>query len=142
MRQTALVVEQVAIIDQADAVQARQRVRWHAEQLGFGLTDTTKLITVTSELTRNMIRYAGSGQITIEQLNAPQGPGIRLQFEDHGPGIPDLQQAMQDGYSTGKGLGLGLPATRRLVHQFNIWSEPGRGTKIIITMWKQHPKTR
>jgi serine/threonine-protein kinase RsbT len=138
MRQGALAVEQVDIIDQSDAAHARQRVRWHAQQLGFGLTDTTKLITVTSELTRNMIRYAGGGQVLIEPLTTPQGSGLKLLFEDGGPGIPDLQQAMQDGYSTGKGLGLGLPATKRLVHQFNIWSEPGQGTKITVTMWK-HP---
>ena len=133
-----MAVEQMDIIDQSDAAQARHRVRWHAQQLGFGLTDTTKLITVTSELTRNMLRYAGGGAVSIEPLTTPQGSGLRIIFEDVGPGIPDLQQAMQDGFSTGKGLGLGLPATKRLVHQFNIWSEPGQGTKITVTMWK-HP---
>jgi len=119
-----------------DVVAVRQMVRDWAIELGFGLVDQTKLVTAASELARNVVTYAKSGEVLIESLNDGPKRGLRLTFEDHGPGIPDVQLALRDGYTTGHGLGLGLSGARRLSNEFAIDSEPGRGTKVMILRWK------
>jgi serine/threonine-protein kinase RsbT len=101
----------------------------------MGLVNQTKLITAASELVRNMLRYAEKGTVLIEVISRGRDSGIRLTFEDRGPGIADIGQALKDGYSTGKSLGLGLPGARRLVNEFDIQSEVGKGTKVTIVKW-------
>jgi len=129
-------MERVAVVNEGDIVFVRKRVRWYTQYIGLGLTDQTKFVTATSELARNMVKYGGGGLVSIVQLHKQGQTGLQITFEDQGPGIADLLQAMQDGYTTGKGLGLGLPAARRLVHQFEITSQAGQGTRVTITMWK------
>jgi serine/threonine-protein kinase RsbT len=119
-----------------DIVQVRQIVRTWALELAFGLVDQTKVITAASELARNTLRHGGGGAMVIESLNDGPRRGLRLVFEDKGPGIPDVAQAMRDGYTTGGGLGMGLPGTKRLVNEFEITSRVGEGTRVTITKWK------
>lgn len=119
-----------------DLVAVRQAVRAVSQELGFGLVDQTKLVTATSELARNVVDYAGSGTARIEALNEGARRGVRVVFEDGGPGIADVEQAMRDGFSTGGGLGLGLGGARRLSNEFEIQSAPGRGTRVAITRWR------
>ena len=116
-----------------DIVVARSAGRELAREIGFGSADQTRLATAISELTRNVIQYAGSGVCTVIDESADGVAGIRVTVEDHGPGIPDVEQAMADGFSTSRGLGAGLPGTRRLVHEFHLESEPGH-TKITVAM--------
>ncbi len=118
---------------EGDIVVARSAGRGLAREIGFGSADQTRLATAISELTRNVIQYAGSGVCTVIDESADETAGIRVTVEDHGPGIPDVEQAMADGFSTSKGLGAGLPGTRRLVHEFHLESEPGH-TKVTIAM--------
>jgi serine/threonine-protein kinase RsbT len=119
-----------------DIVWVRQAVRAWAVELGFGLVDQTKLVTAASELARNTVDYGGGGKVQLEALNEGAHRGLRLTFEDHGPGIADVELALQDGYTTGSGLGLGLGGTKRLVNEFEIESRPGEGTRVCITRWK------
>jgi serine/threonine-protein kinase RsbT len=119
-----------------DVVRARQAVRAWAVELAFGLVDQTKLVTAASELARNTVVYGGGGSMRIEALNDGPRRGLRLTFEDQGPGIPDVERAMQDGYTTGNGLGLGLGGARRLVNEFEIVSAPGRGTRVTVARWR------
>ena len=119
-----------------DIVWVRQAVRAWAVELGFGLVDQTKLVTAASELARNTVDYGGGGKVQLEALNEGVHRGLRLTFEDHGPGIADVESALQDGYTTGSGLGLGLGGTKRLVNEFEIESRPGEGTRVCITRWK------
>lgn len=119
-----------------DVVVVRQLVREWSIAAGFSLVDQTKLITAASELARNLIQYGGGGTVHIESLNASAKRGIRLIFEDHGPGIADVAQALKDGFTTGGGLGLGLGGARRLVNDFDITSTVGEGTTVTITRWK------
>jgi serine/threonine-protein kinase RsbT len=121
---------------EGDVVSVRQRVRTLAVELGFSLIDQTKLVTATSELARNTVVYGGGGTVTLHELRDGGRAGIRLVFEDRGPGIPDVQTALRDGYTTGSGLGLGLGGARRLVNEFAIESHPGEGTRVTITKWK------
>lgn len=123
----------VSIHTASDVVLARQLARRLAVQLGFGKANQTRLATAVSELTRNVIEYAGNGECRIDDASDATFWRIRIVVEDHGPGIADLEQAMQDGYSTGGSLGAGLPGTRRLVDSFAIDSRPGL-TRITITM--------
>jgi serine/threonine-protein kinase RsbT len=116
-------------------VQVRRRVREVCSTLGFSLVDQTKVVTAASELARNTIIYGGGGHLTLQTLNGPR-VGIRLIFEDQGPGIADIQLAMRDGFTTGSGLGLGLGGAKRLVSEFDISSSPGAGTKVSLTKWK------
>ena len=126
----------IALKDEHDVVAARARVREAAAAIGFGPTDQTRLATVTSELARNVVKYAGRGQLIAQPTSDASGrAGLRLIFEDDGPGIPDLEAAMRDGFSTGRGLGLGLPGAKRLVHEFDIQSSPGRGTRVTVVRW-------
>jgi serine/threonine-protein kinase RsbT len=106
-------------------------------EVGFSLVEQTKIVTAASELARNTVIYGGGGEMRIERLD--QGPkriGLRLTFEDKGPGIADIDLALRDGYTSGNGLGLGLNGARKLSHEFDIWSKPGEGTRITITRWK------
>jgi len=119
-----------------DIVLARQKVRQWAIDLRFSLVDQTKLVTAASELARNALDHGKGGEMTIEVLNSGPRSGLRLTFEDHGPGIPDIQQALRDGFTTGSGMGLGLGGSKRLVNEFNIESEVGKGTRITVARWK------
>ncbi|WP_338877054.1 anti-sigma regulatory factor [Spirosoma sp. SC4-14] len=126
----------MAITREQDVVPFRNRVKELAIKIGMGLVNQTKLITAASELVRNMLRYAGHGEVRMEIISKGRETGIRLTFTDKGPGIADISLAMQDGYSTGKSLGLGLPGARRLVNEFDIKSEPGEGTTVTVLKWK------
>jgi serine/threonine-protein kinase RsbT len=120
----------------SDVVLARQMVRTWASELGFGLVDQTKIVTAASELARNTVEYGGGGTLFLETLQVGARWGLRLVFEDHGPGIPDIGLALTDGYTTGGGLGLGLSGAKRLVNEFELDSRVGEGTRITITKWK------
>ena len=119
-----------------DIVLVRQLVRAHAIQLGFSLVDQTKIVTAASELARNTVDYGGGGMVRVQRLS--QGPrvGLRLTFEDKGPGIEDVALVLKDGYTTGGGLGLGLGGAKRLSNEFEIVSRPGEGTRVSITRWR------
>jgi serine/threonine-protein kinase RsbT len=119
-----------------DVVKVRQAVRSWSVKIGMSLVDQTKVVTAASELARNTLDYGGGGTVQIETMNNGRKPGIRLTFEDQGPGIPDIEVALRDGYTTGTGLGLGLSGARRLSSEFEIFSTPGVGTKIVITRWR------
>ena len=119
-----------------DVVLFRNRVKEFAVKIGMGLVNQTKLITAASELVRNMLKYAGGGSVLIEAITQGRDNGIRLTFQDNGPGIKDIARAMKDGYSSGKSLGIGLPGTKRLVNEFDIKSEVGKGTTVSIIKWK------
>jgi serine/threonine-protein kinase RsbT len=125
--------EQVAVRVQHDIVNVRQVVRSWSLSIGLGLVDLTKLVTAASEIARNTVEYGGGGTLQIEELRDGLRHGMRLVFEDQGPGIPDIDRAMTDGYTTGTGMGLGLGGTRRLVDEFDISSTPGAGTRVAIT---------
>jgi serine/threonine-protein kinase RsbT len=127
---------QVPVRNSDDIVVVRQLVRALAVEKGFNLVEQTKLITAASELARNTVVHGGGGELTIEALNQPPRVGIRLIFEDRGPGIPDIQLALKDGFTTVGGLGLGLGGARRLSNEFEISSQPGQGTRVSITRWK------
>ena len=115
----------------------RQAARARALEQGFGLVDQTKLVTAVSELTRNTVVFGGGGTVRLDIINEEDRQGLRLTFEDQGPGIPDLDLAMKDGYTTGGGFGLGLSGSKRLVDEFEINSHPGKGTRVTVTMWKR-----
>jgi serine/threonine-protein kinase RsbT len=119
-----------------NVVSVRREVRSLALQIGLGLVDQTKIVTAASELARNAIVYGGGGQATLETVQDGLRRGLRLTFTDSGPGIPDVEKAMQDGFTTGKGLGLGLGGAKRLSNEFSIDSRPGAGTCVTITRWK------
>jgi serine/threonine-protein kinase RsbT len=131
-----LKTELVPVDSEAHVVAVRQTVRAWAQELGFSLVDQTKIITAASELARNTIKHGGGGKLTLEILNEGIRRGLRLIFEDTGPGIPDLSLAMKDGYTSGGGLGLGLGGSKRLVNDFHIESQVGLGTKVTIVRWK------
>jgi serine/threonine-protein kinase RsbT len=119
-----------------DVVRARQAVRAWAVEMGFSLVDQTKLVTAASELARNTVVYGGGGTLRMEALEDGARTGLRLVFADEGPGIPDIDTALRDGYTTGGGLGLGLGGARRLVSEFAIDSTPGQGTRVTVVKWK------
>jgi serine/threonine-protein kinase RsbT len=127
--------ESVPVQSEPDVVTVRRRVRELSAKLGFSLVEQTKVVTAASELARNMIIYGGGGTMCVETLNGPR-TGLRLSFEDKGPGIPDVELALRDGFTTGGGLGLGLGGAKRLVSDFEIVSRVGEGTKVTITRWK------
>jgi len=120
-----------------DVVRARQLVRDHAVAMGFSLVEQTKLVTAASELARNTVDYGGGGTVDIARVEGRGGAGIRLTFVDEGPGIPDVELALRDHYTTGTGLGMGLGGARRLVNEFEIESIVGVGTRITVTKWKR-----
>ena len=138
MTPTAIVLNKdtLVIVKEQDVVPFRNRVKEYAVKIGMNLVNQTKLITGASELVRNMLKYAKGGVATIEVISRGRDNGIRLTFEDKGPGIPDIKKAMTDGFTTGKSMGLGLPGTKRLMNEFQIHSEVGIGTKVTVIKWK------
>lgn len=119
-----------------DIVRVRQAVRAWMVERGFSLVDQTKMVTAASELARNAVDHAGGGTVRMEALVDGGRRGLRLVFEDHGPGIPDMALAMQDGFSTVGGFGLGLGGAKRLVNEFAIHFQPGEGTRVSVTRWR------
>jgi serine/threonine-protein kinase RsbT len=128
--------DSLPIRSSTDIVLIRQAVRKWSGELGFSLVDQTKMITAASELARNSLDYGGGGAVRLEVIENGIKRGLRLSFEDQGPGIPDIEQALTDGYTSGKGMGLGLGGAKRLVNEFEIASRSGEGTRVTITRWK------
>lgn len=128
--------ELVPLKNSNDVVLARQRVRQWAVELRFSLVDQTKLVTAASELARNALDHGKGGEMILEVLNEGAKSGLRLVFEDNGPGIPDIELALKDGFTSGSGMGLGLGGSKRLVHDFRIESEAGKGTRVTVVRWR------
>jgi serine/threonine-protein kinase RsbT len=128
--------ESMELRSSEDIVLVRQAVRKMAVGLGFGLVDQTKVVTASSELARNMINYGGGGTVQLEVVQNDRRSGLRLIFEDQGPGIADIELALKDGYTSGQGMGLGLGGAKRLSHEFEIQSKVGEGTRISILRWR------
>ncbi|HTA45774.1 MAG TPA: anti-sigma regulatory factor [Bryobacteraceae bacterium] len=133
---TVISSESLEIRSSEDIVTVRQAVRKKSVTLGFGLVDQTKVVTASSELARNTLDYGGGGTVRLEILENDRKSGLRLIFEDKGPGIPDIERALSDGFTTGSGMGLGLGGAKRLSHDFEIISKPGEGTRVSIVRWK------
>jgi serine/threonine-protein kinase RsbT len=133
---TTLKTERLDIRSSDDVVRVRQLTRTMALAAGLSLVDQTKIITAASELARNTLDYGGGGFVEAELVEAAARRGLRLTFEDKGPGIPDIEAALKDGFTSGKGMGLGLGGARRLSNEFSIHSKLGEGTKIVIARWK------
>jgi serine/threonine-protein kinase RsbT len=127
---------ELPILQEEDLVRVRQAARTAAAESGLSLVDQTKLVTAASELARNTLIYGGGGTAKVDVVQEGARRGVRIVFEDQGPGIADIQLALQDGYTTGNGLGLGLSGAKRLCNEFDLKSEPGKGTTIVITRWK------
>ena len=133
---TTLRSERLEIRASDDVVRVRQITRTLALETGLGLVDQTKIITAASELARNALDYGGGGHVLLDVIENAGRRGLRLCFEDKGPGIPDIETALKDGFTTGKGMGLGLGGAKRLSNEFSIVSKPGEGTKVTIARWK------
>jgi serine/threonine-protein kinase RsbT len=128
---------EVRIQSEPDIAVARRVVRDVASAVGFGITEVARIVTAASELGRNVHKYAASGVMSWRIVHNGSTGGIELRFEDHGPGIPDIDSALQEGYSTGGGLGMGLPGTRRLMDEMEVQSAPGQGTNIVVRKWRR-----
>ncbi|MGZ8899388.1 MAG: ATP-binding protein [Limisphaerales bacterium] len=128
--------EKVAVTDETHIVVARQCAGRAAKRMGMGILDQTKIATATSELARNIVRYAKTGEVLIEEITDEIRSGLQITFRDNGPGIADIDKAMKDGFTTGGGMGFGLSGSKRLVNEFEILSQVGVGTTIIIKKWK------
>jgi len=128
--------ESLPLISEQDIVAARQAIRRAAQQIGLSIVDQTKIVTAASELARNALVYGGGGILTWEIMSENGRTGLRLTVNDKGPGIKDLALAMKDGWTSGTGLGLGLPGAKRLVNEFDITSQPGLGSTVTVTRWK------
>ncbi|HUR79646.1 MAG TPA: anti-sigma regulatory factor [Thermoanaerobaculia bacterium] len=128
--------ESLPVRSSAEVVSVRHLVRKWAVEIGFTLVEQTKIVTAASELARNMVDYGRGGTMTIELLEEDVRRGLRLIFEDHGPGIADVAAAMRDGFTTGFGMGLGLGGARRLSNEFELQTAPGQGTRVAITRWR------
>ncbi|HZU33041.1 MAG TPA: anti-sigma regulatory factor [Candidatus Angelobacter sp.] len=128
--------EKLPILSSGDVVLARQKVRQWATEMKFTLVDQTKLVTAASELARNALEHGKGGHMVIEQVENSTKNGLKLVFEDQGPGIADIEAALRDGFTTGGGMGLGLGGSKRLVNDFQIHSEPGKGTRVTVVRWK------
>lgn len=124
------------LASEQDVVACRQLVRLLTQELKFSLVDQTKMVTAASELSRNTLVHGGGGQVRWEVIEQGVRRGLRLHFEDSGPGIADIKQALVDGWTSAKGMGLGLPGSKRLVHEFEVESAPGAGTRVSITRWR------
>lgn len=132
------VLDELALQSGEDVVRLRKAVRERAIASGFSLVEQTKMVTAASELGRNTIQYGGGGRVTISAVVNGTRRGLRLEFVDQGPGIKDIEQALQDGFTTGGGLGLGLSGAKRLSDDFEIQSEPGKGTRVAVVRWKPY----
>ena len=128
---------EVRIETEADIAVARRAVRDLATKMGFGITETARIVTAVSELGRNVHKYAGRGIMQWHALRNGDSAGLELRFEDHGPGIADVSEALREGYSTGGGLGMGLPGAKRLMDQLDIQSKLGQGTTVTVTKWRR-----
>jgi serine/threonine-protein kinase RsbT len=128
--------ERLGIHSEPDVVQVRQKVRAWAIELSFGAVDQTKIVTAASEIARNTLVYGKGGSVTIQRVSKNLRTGICLIFEDNGPGIADIDQALTDGFSTGRSMGLGLGGAKRLVNEFDVESESGKGTRVTLIRWK------
>jgi serine/threonine-protein kinase RsbT len=128
--------ETIPVIASDDVVRVRQAVRTRAVGIGFSLVEQTKIVTAASEIARNTVDYGGGGTLSIEVLREGARRGVRLTFTDEGPGIPDLERAMTDGYTSGNGLGLGLSGAKRLCNEFDIKSKAGQGTVVTLARWR------
>ena len=122
---------------EGDIVTVRRTVRDAAKELGFGITDVTRIVTAASELTRNIYLYAGSGEVTWKTVDSRGAAGLEIVFEDHGPGIKDTELALEEGYTTSGGLGLGLPGAKRLMDEMEIESKVGEGTRVTVRKWRR-----
>ena len=138
MNATLLVDKQVhfQLASDLDVLAARRGVRDWARDIGLTLLDSTKVVTATSELARNTVVHGGGGVMCLEVVRRADRQGLRVTFQDHGPGIPEIELAMKDGYTTAGGMGIGLPGARRLVNDFQMSSTPGDGTCVTIVRWK------
>ena len=132
----ALSSESLNIESPEDIVRVRQSVRKAAVSLGFGIVDQTKIVTASSELARNTLDYGGGGVVQLQVVENERKKGLRIIFEDHGPGIPDIERALTDGFTSGNGMGLGLGGAKRLSHEFEISSKIGEGTRVSVLRWK------
>lgn len=132
---TAARADELPIRVSDDVVRVRQEVRARAVEAGLGLVDQTKIVTAASELARNILDYGGGGTVHIQVVRNDRRAGVRLVFEDQGPGIADIEQALKDGFTTGDGLGLGLGGAKRLSNEFDIHSVAGEGTRVSIARW-------
>lgn len=130
-------IEQLPIVSDADVVRVRQAVRTLALKAALSIVDQTKLVTAASELARNTLIHGGGGGAELELLQENGRMGVRASFHDAGPGIPDVDMALSDGYTTGTGMGLGLSGSRRLVDKFELATEVGRGTRVTVVKWKR-----
>jgi serine/threonine-protein kinase RsbT len=131
-------MDELSISSGDDVVRVRQKVRVAAAECGLSLVDQTKLVTAASELARNALIHGGGGVATVETVMSGTGrTGIRVTFSDEGPGIPDLDLALTDGWTTGDGMGLGLSGARRLVDEFGLTSKPGEGTSVVVAKWSR-----
>ena len=128
--------ETLPIHSESDVVVVRQVARAWCAEAGFSLVEQTKMVTAASELARNVLVHGGGGNVRLEAITNGSRRGLRMEFVDQGPGIPDVPQALRDGFTTGTGLGLGLGGAKRLVNEFDIESGPGRGTRVVIARWK------
>ena len=129
------ILQNIQIENNMDLVKARQAVRTLALDLDYGIVNQTKLVTAVSELTRNVLLYAGKGEINIELIESGTKKGLKITVTDEGPGIPDIDLAITDGYSTSKGLGKGLSGTKKLMDDFSIHTKIGKGTEVVIIKW-------
>ncbi len=134
------ILQNIQIENNMDLVKARQSIRTIALDLNYGIVDQTKLITAVSELTRNVLLYAGKGEIIIELIETSTKKGLRITVTDKGPGIPDVDLAITEGFSTSKGLGKGLSGTKKLMDDFSIQTEVGKGTEVVIIKWTDSDK--
>ncbi|KNY26294.1 anti-sigma regulatory factor [Pseudobacteroides cellulosolvens] len=130
-----MILYEVMINEERDIVIARQKSREAAKEMNFGLVDQTRIITAVSELSRNVYEHAGSGRVVIEVISNGSQKGLMFSFIDEGPGIEDIELVMKEGFTTGKGMGLGLPGSKRLMDYFFITSQVGIGTKVVIKKW-------
>jgi len=128
----------ISIDSDEDIVTVRQHVRGVCARLGFSLTDTTRVVTSASELARNVVSYATSGELVWRLIERGSATGLEIRVEDEGPGISDIDSAMREGFSTGHGLGMGLPGTKRLMDELEIQSTPGVGTRVVARKWLKH----
>ena len=129
-------VVRIIISTEGDILTVRKEVRNQALELGFGATDVTRIVTAASELARNVFRFAGKGEMRSRLIQENARQGVEIVFEDNGPGIPDLDQAMEPGFTTGGGLGLGLPGAKRLMDEMEVDSKPHYGTRVMVRKWR------